>query len=106
MEISEADHISGEIAECVDSCFETVQAREWGADRGEELSRRLRRTRDDGEFIDLSGQICSRNSELQTRTAEVREACAEKCEQHGHAFCQTGAEAPRQCAETGRAMAS
>lgn len=64
MALTEIDHISDEMAECIDSCFEAAQACEWCADQsanhGEEMAECLRLCRDVADLATQCADVFTR----------------------------------------------
>ena len=114
MALTEIDHVSGEMADCIDNCVEVAQACEWCADEcashGEEMADCLRLCRDVADLATLHTRFMVRESSYNAALAELcadaYEECAEECEQHDHDHCQLCAEVLRKGAESCRHMAS
>jgi hypothetical protein len=112
MALTEISHLDDEMADCVDNCWDAVQACEWCADQcaghGEEMERCLRLCRDVADIADQHARFMIRNSEyseqLAEACAEACEECAEECSSHDHDHCQLCAEVLPKCAESCRAM--
>ena len=116
MALTEIDHVAadGQMAECIDNCFEAAQACEWCADEcadlGEDMARCIRLCRDVADVATLHVRLMARNSTVESdlaRTcAELCEECADECAEHDHDHCRTCADVLRECAESCRAMAN
>ena len=114
MALTEIDHVSDEMAECIDNCFEAAQACEWCADacagEGEEMAECLRLCRDVADTTTLHARFMARNSDYSSGLAGVCadacEECAEECERHDAEHCQVCADVLRECAESCRNMAN
>ena len=117
MALTRIDHISenDRMAECIDNCFEAVQACEWCASEciemgDEEMSRCIALCRDVADVATLHARMMARNSDIEGDLASVCadrcEACADECEQFDHDHCQTCADVVRECADSCRDMAS
>ena len=113
--MSEPDHMTDEMQECTDNCFEAAQACEWCTDQciemgSEEMARCIQLCRDVADLTTLHARFMARESEFHTDLAEVCadacEDCADECEQFDADHCQTCADVLRDCAETCRNMAS
>lgn len=113
MALTEIDHLSDEMAQCIDNCLNAAQACEWCADacadHGEEMARCIRLCRDVADLTALHARFMARNSGYHTELAAIcADACeqsADECEQHDEDHCQLCAEVLRECAETCRQMA-
>ena len=114
MALTEIDHLTDEMAECIDNCFEAAQACENCADacaeEGEEMARCLRLCRDVADLTTLHARLMARNSGYHSNLAETCavacKECADECEQHDQDHCQLCAEILRECAASCREMAS
>lgn len=114
MALTEIDHLSDEMATCMDNCLEAAQACEWCADacadEGQEMARCIRLCRDVADLTALHARFMARDSgyhaELANICADACEECAEECAQHDHEHCQVCAEVLSDCAETCREMAA
>ncbi len=115
MALTEIDHLTEEMAECTDNCFEAAQACEWCADEciemgSEEMARCIRLCRDVADVTTLHARFMARESAFHSDLAEVCadacEECADECEQFDHDHCQVCADVLRECAESCRHMAS
>ncbi|WP_227375736.1 four-helix bundle copper-binding protein [Haladaptatus halobius] len=112
MALQEIDHLSDEMADCVDNCFEAAQACEWCADEcageGEEMAECLRLCRDAADLTTLHARFMVRNSnyseELAEACAGACEECAEECSRHDAEHCQVCADVLEACAESCRNM--
>ena len=114
MALTEIDHLSDEMAECTDNCFEAAQACEWCADacadEGGDMARCIRLCRDVADLTTLHARFMARNSTYHAGLADVCadacEECTDECEQFEAEHCQVCADVLCDCAETCRNMAS
>ena len=113
MALQQIQHLSDEMQECVDNCFEAAQACEWCADacldEDMDMSRCIRLCRDVADLTTMHARFMVRNSgyhaELAAICADACEECREECEQHDHDHCQLCADVLAECEETCRSMA-
>lgn len=115
MVLDELDHLDDETRNCIDACFEAIQACEWCADEciemgDEEMTRCIRLCRDVTGAATLLIQYIARTSNYTPELAEVcagtAEECAEECARHDVEHCQVCAAVLRDCAEACRNMMS
>lgn len=112
MALTQAPHISGNTAECMNNCTDALQAAEWCANEctgSEEMERCAKLCRDVAEITAVNIRFMARDSEnkdhIHEACAEICEKCAEECEKHDAEHCEVAAEKFRDCAESCREMA-
>ena len=111
MALEELD-LNDEAAECMDNCWEAVQACEWCADQcldeDMDMARCIRLCRDVADLASQHARFMARNSNYSAELAEACagacEECAEECARHDEDHCQVCAEVVEQCAESCRQM--
>ncbi|PSP54966.1 four-helix bundle copper-binding protein [Halobacteriales archaeon QS_1_67_19] len=104
--------LSDQMDECIDNCWEAVQACEWCADEsiGEDgdMERCIRLCRDVADLASQHARFMVRNSNYSAELAEACagacEECAEECARHDHDHCQVCADVLEDCAESCRQM--
>lgn len=117
MALTQIEHVStnDHMAECIDNCFEAVQASEWCAsaciELGDaEMTRCIELCRDVADVADLHARFMARNSEFEPALAricaELCSACADECGRFEHDHCQTCADVLQDCARSCNEMAA
>ncbi len=114
MALSQIDHLSEEMQNCIDNCLEAAQACEWCADEcageGEEMARCIRLCRDVSDLTTLHARFMARDSaysdDLAAACADACEECAAECDRHDEEHCQLCADVLRECAQSCRQMAA
>ncbi|MCH7662130.1 MAG: four-helix bundle copper-binding protein [Euryarchaeota archaeon] len=114
MVLTEIDHLTDEMADCMDNCLDATQACEWCADacaeEGEGMARCIRLCRDVADITTLHARFMARDSgyhgDLAAVCADACEECADECENHDRDHCQLCADVLRDCAASCREMAS
>lgn len=115
MTVSNTDHLSEEMSQCVENCFAAAEVCEHCADAciemGDEgMSRCIQLCRDVADVTTLHARFMLRESEhhaqLAAVCADLCEDCADECSQHDEDHCQQCVDVLRRCAESCREMAS
>ena len=99
MALTEIDHLTDEMQNCMDNCLEATQACEWCVMPAPTRGKRwpaIRLCRDVADITTLHARFMARDSgyheDLAAICADACEVCAEECANHDQDHCQVCAE--------------